>query len=145
MSDAINTFQTYLMKGTGTNSLTWSKIVDIKDFPDLGGPPEQIEVTTLSDPTRVFIPGIENIDQKSFTANYNSTDFATVKALEGTELNLGIWFGASETGGVYTPDGSMGKFSGKGYLNVYVNGGGVNDPVNMTITATMTKNFVKDS
>lgn len=36
MSQAISTFRAYLMQGTGTGTLTWSKLVDIKDFPDLG-------------------------------------------------------------------------------------------------------------
>ena len=145
MSDAINTFRTYLMQGTGSGTLTWAKIVDIKDFSDLGAAPEPIETTTLSDPARTYIPGIENTEQKTFTCNYNATDYATVVALKGQELNLAVWFGASESGGVYTPDGTLGKFEGKGYLDVYVNGGGVNEPVNMTVTATMTKNFVKAS
>ena len=143
MSDAISTFKTYLMQGTGSGTLTWAKIVDIKDFSDLGAAPEPIETTTLSDPARTYIPGIENTEQKTFTCNYNATDYATVVALKGQELNLAVWFGASESGGVYTPDGTLGKFEGKGYLDVYVNGGGVNEPVNMTVTATMTKNFVK--
>lgn len=142
---AISTFKTYLMKGTGTGTLTWSPIVPIKDFPDLGAAPEQIEVTTLSDPARAYIEGIENTEQKSFTCNYNATDYATVAALKGQELNLAVWFGATGSNGVYTPDGTDGKFEGKGYLSVYVNGGGVNEPVNMTVVATMTKGFVKAS
>ena len=65
--------------------------------------------------------------------------------MKGTEKDIAVWFGASENDNVYTPDGSRGKFEGKGYLSVYINGGGVNEPVNMTITATMTKGFVKAS
>jgi len=33
---ATNTFKTFLMKGTGTSTVTWAKLCDIKDFPDLG-------------------------------------------------------------------------------------------------------------
>lgn len=142
---AINTYQTYLMKkGSGTGA-TWEKLVDIKDFPDLGAAPEPIETTTLSDPARTYIPGIENTDQKSFTCNYTPDDYATVLALKGSEIEMAIWFGATVSGKVTTPDGSMGKFEGKGYIDVYVNGGGVNEPVNMTVTLTMTENFVKAS
>ena len=32
---AISTFKAYLMKGSGS-PLSWSKLVDIKDFSDLG-------------------------------------------------------------------------------------------------------------
>ena len=43
---AISTYKVFLMKKT---SETWSKLIDIKDFPDLGGSPELLETTTLSD------------------------------------------------------------------------------------------------
>lgn len=142
---AISTFKTYLMKGTGSGTITWSKLVDIKDFPDLGAAPEPIEVTSLSDPARAYIEGIENSEQKSFTCNYDATAYGTIAALKGTECDIAVWFGATESNGVYTPDGSSGKFEGRGFLSVYVNGGGVNEPVNMTVTATMTKGFVKAS
>ena len=131
------------MKGTGSGTLTWAKLVDIKDFPDLGAAPEPIETTTLSDFARTYIPGIENTEQKTFTCNYTSTDYATLAALKGAETNVAIWFGGTENNGVVTPDGSAGKFTGKGYIDVFVAGAGVNEVVNMTVTLTMTQNFVK--
>ena len=133
------------MQGTGTGNLTWAKLVDIKDFPDLGAAPEPIETTTLSDFARTYIPGIENTEQKTFTCNYTATDYATLAALKGTEVNVAIWFGGTESQGVVTPDGSAGKFEGKGYIDVFVAGAGVNEVVNMTVTLTMTQNFVKAS
>ena len=133
------------MQGTGTGALTWAKLVDIKDFPDLGAAPEPIETTTLSDFARTYIPGIENTEQKTFTCNYTATDYATLTALKGTEVNVAIWFGGTESQGVVTPDGSAGKFEGKGYIDVFVAGAGVNEVVNMTVTLTMTQNFVKAS
>lgn len=142
---AISTFMTYLMLGSGTGTITWSNLCPIKDFPDLGAAPEPIEVTSLSDYARAYIEGIENSEQKAFTCNYDPTVYATVQGMKGTEKDIAVWFGASENDNVYTPDGSRGKFEGKGYLSVYINGGGVNEPVNMTITATMTKGFVKAS
>ena len=134
------------MKGTTSgSSTTWAKLVDIKDIPDLGGPPEQIETTTLSDPGRTYVPGIENTEQKTITCNYDKNDFDTLNALKGVEQNVAIWFGGTENQGVVTPDGSEGKFEGKAYINVYVAGAGVNEVVNMTVSLTMTKNFVKVS
>jgi hypothetical protein len=143
----INTFRTYLMQGTGTGTLTWAKLVDIKDFSDLGAAPEPIETTTLSDPARTYIPGIENTEQKTFTCNFNNADYATLAALKGQEINVGVWFGASydDSTGTYTPDGNIAKFTGKGYIDVFVNGGGVNEVVNMTVTLTMTQNFIKQA
>ena len=107
--------------------------------------PEALETTTTSDAARTYIPGIENTEQKTFNCNYNPTDYGTLVALKGQEINVAMWFGATVSGSTYTPDGSMGKFSGKGYLDVFVAGAGVNEVVNMTVTLTMTQNFVKES
>ena len=145
MSQAINTFQVNLMQGTGSGTLSWSRLVEIKDFPDLAAAPEPLEKTTLADDQRTYIEGILNNEQKTFTCNYNSTDYTTIENLKGVEQNVAIWFGASESGGVYTPDGSLGKFEGKGFISVFVNGGGVNEVVNMTVSLTMTKGFTKVS
>ena len=53
---AINTQGVTLKWGSAAGSLT--KKIDVKDFPDLGGSPEMIETTTLSDPMQTFILGI---------------------------------------------------------------------------------------
>lgn len=129
---AISTYKIFLMmKGDGS---TYQKLVDIKDFPDLGGAPEMLETTTLSDKMQTYIPGIQSIDALEFTANYTKTDFTTLKALEGQEKEFAVWFGASNSGGTLTPDGSDGKFEFKGQLSVFPVGGGVNEVVDMTIT-----------
>lgn len=142
---AISTYKTFLMKGTGTGTLTYAKLVDIKEFPDLGGAPETIDVTTLSDGSRRYIPGIKGQESMTFTANYDATDYATLKALEGSETHLGVWFGATVSDGVATPTGSDGKFTFDGYVSVFVNGGSVNEPVNMTITVMPTSEVIKES
>lgn len=132
---AISTYKVFLMKGTTSSSTTtYEKLVDIKSFPDLGGAPEMLDTTTLSDKQRTNIPGIQSLDALEFTANYDKTNFSTLKDLEGTETEYAVWFGGTESGGAVTPTGSDGKFSFKGYLNVYANGGGVNEVVDMTIS-----------
>lgn len=128
---AISTYKVFLMKKSGA---TYSKLVDIKDFPDLGGAPEMLETTTLSDKMQTYIPGIQSNDALEFTANYTQADFATLKALEGSSASYAVWFGGTESGGVATPDGSNGKFEFDGELSVHVVGGGVNEVVDMTIT-----------
>lgn len=130
---AISTYQVYLMyKATAAGSFT--KLVDIKDFPDLGGEPELLETTTLSDNMQTYIPGIQSLDALTFTCNYTKTDYTTLKALEGTEYEFAVYFGATVSGTTVTPDGSDGKYGFSGKLSVYVNGGGVNEVVNMTVT-----------
>ena len=132
---ARSTYMTFLMQGTGTSgALSYSKLIDIKDFPDMGGSPEMIETTTLSDNMTTNIPGIQSLDALEFTANYTKDDYAKVKALEGQDLDLAVWFGGTESNGTVTPTGDDGKFIFKGRLSVYVAGGGVNEVVDMKIT-----------
>ena len=128
---AISTYKVFLMKQSGT---TWSKLIDIKDFPDLGGAPEMLETTTLSDNIQTFIPGIQQGDTLDFRANYTKTDYTTLKALEGSSLKLAVWFGGTESNGTVTPTGVDGKYEFDGQLSVYIVGGGVNEVVDMTIS-----------
>lgn len=132
---AISTYKVFLMDASGT---TPSKLVDIKDFPDLMGVPEAIETTTLSDKMRTYIPGIQDAEQLEFTCNYTKADFTTLQAKEGTAQAYAVWFGGTESNGVVTPTGSDGKFSFTAYLNVSVVGAGVNEVVDMTVTLTPT-------
>lgn len=128
---AISTYKVFLMKKTES---TYGKLIDIKDFPDLGGAPEMLETTTLSDGAQTYILGIQSQDALEFTANYTKADYDTLKALEGTELDLAVWFGGTVANGVATPTGSDGKYEFKGELTVYISGGGVNEVVDMTIS-----------
>ena len=130
---AISTYKVFLMK-KGSSDDTWSKLVDIKEFPDLGGDPEMLETTTLSDNMQTYIAGIQSLDGLTFTANYDKEDFQTLKALEGKENDYAVWFGGTGDAGSLTPDGSNGKFSFKGQLSVFPVGGGVNEVVDMSIT-----------
>lgn len=128
---AISTYKVFLMKKDNT---TYSKLIDIKDYPDLGGAPEMLDTTTLSDRATTSIPGIQQMDALAFTANYTEDDYDKVKALEGAEGEYAVWFGGTESAGVVTPTGSEGKFEFKGTPSVYVTGGGVNEVVGMTVT-----------
>ena len=130
---AISTYKVFLMYKASA-SADYTKLVDIKEFPDLGGEPELLETTTLSDGMQTFIPGIQQLDSMTFTANYTKTDYTTLKGLEGTEKSYAVWFGGTVSGATVTPTGSDGKFEFDGQLSVYANGGGVNEVVNMSIT-----------
>jgi hypothetical protein len=131
---AISTYKVFLMKKADSSGDTWEKLVDIKEFPDLGGEPEMLETTTLSDNMQTYIAGIQSLDGLAFTANYDVDDFQTLKGLEGQEKDYAVWFGGSGSAGSITPDGSNGKFSFKGQLSVFPVGGGVNEVVDMSIT-----------
>jgi hypothetical protein len=121
---AISTYGISLMYKESTGD-TYTKLIDIKDFPDLGGSPEMLETTTLSDSMQTYIPGIQSLDALEFTANYTLADFQKIKAMENTETDFAVWFGA---------DGTDGKFEFKGRISAFPVGGGVNEVVSMTIS-----------
>lgn len=130
---AISTYKVFLMH-KGASESAYTKLIDIKAFPDLGGDPEMLETTTLSDKMQTYIAGIQSLDGLSFTANYDLTDYKALKALEGKNEKYAVWFGGTESGGVLTPTGSDGKFSFDGQLTAYPTGGGVNEVVDIGIT-----------
>ena len=105
---------------------TYTKLVDIKTFPDMGAAPQTIEVTTLSDDVQQFINGIGASAAMEFTANYDAAAYEDLLALKdksGTEFAL--YFGEN---------GTNGKFLWEGQLSVWVIGGGVNGIVEMKIS-----------
>lgn len=128
---AISTYKIFLMM---KKEVSYEKLIDIKDFPDLGGSPEMLETTTLSDKMQTYIPGIQSLDALEFTANYTKEDFTKLKALEGVEHDFAVWFGGTEEANVLTPTGTDGKFEFKGQLSAFPVGGGVNEVVDMTVT-----------
>ena len=132
---AINTYKTFLMKASGTNGTTFTKLVDIKTKPRLIGTKEGLDATTMSDPIQIFIDGIITIDQSGyeFEANWDKTTFTTLKALEGTENKYAVWYGGTETNGVATPTGTDGKFTFNGFLTVSDAEASVNAVQNMII------------
>ena len=121
---ATSSYKTFLMQ---KKENAYEKLVDIKDFPDLGGAPEMLETTTLSDPMQTYIEGIQSQDALKYTINYDLTTYQKLLAMKGTETEFSVWFGGNEENGVVTPTGAEGKFNFKGYLSVRVVGKGVNE------------------
>ena len=113
---AISTYPITLKAG-GT------KLCDIKDFPDLGGAPEMLETTTLSDAAKTYIAGIQDQQALEFTANYTAVAYAAVNALTTTTA-FTLEFGT---------DGASGTFSWSGTASAYIVGSGVNEVVDMKI------------
>lgn len=144
---AIATIGSHFMKGSGTGTLTWAELFRFKTDPSLQDPPSTLDTTTQADHARTSIFGLAENDTKQFTCNYDPDVYDTIKGLEGQELNLSMWFGDTfdSATSTYTPTGSFGKFTGKGYLHVTYNGGDVNAVRDMTVTLAVTVPFVKES
>lgn len=137
--NASSTYLTFLMHST--DGTAYTKLVDIKEFPDLGQDPELLDTTTLTDKQRTGVPGIIGTEAMSFTANYDQTDYASLVTLMQSDRSessyYAVWFGGTENvSGDPTPTGSLGKFKFKGKLSVRVAGGGVDEVRDMTITLT---------
>lgn len=140
-TELYSTYKTYLMKGSGS-PLSYSEVCPIKSYPDLGGAPDLIDMTTLSNKSKVGVPGIQNNDALTFEANYNPTVYSELLGYaDGTARDWAVYFGASISGSTVTPDGSDGKFTFKGIFDVFVAGGGVNEGRSMTITITPTSDI----
>ncbi len=101
----------------GTSAASLSKVVDVKDFPDLGGAPEMLETTTLSDQIQTYIMGIQGSDMMEFTCNYTKADFQAVLQNANKDLYYALEFGNN---------GSEGIFEWQGRHTAWVVGAGVN-------------------
>jgi len=130
---AISTYQTYLMVKTSSGG-SYSKVVDIKSYPDMIGSPNMLDATTLSNAQQIQIAGIAQVgDGFQFTANYTKENYAAVKALEGNQYDYALWIGGTTLG---VPDGHNGKFSWTGDVRAGFPGKGVDEVQDMSITAS---------
>lgn len=136
-SSATATMHTYLLyKDSGS----WKKLVDIKDFPALGGSPEQIETTTLSNEKSTFVIGVQSMPTFEFLSNYTVDDFEKLNGLQASAqvYEFALAFGKPESSSY----GSLGSWSWKGQLSVWVEGGGVNAAREMRTSISVTEETV---
>lgn len=118
----LSTMDTFLMIKKDT---TYEKLVDIVNYPDMGGEPEQIDITTLTDHMKRSIPGVQELESLAFESNYTPDNYTKLKALDNQEHDYAVWFGRNET--TKEPDGHDGKFTFTGSMVSYLVGGGVNE------------------
>ena len=116
---AISTYAAELRWGESAEAVT--KKIDIKDFPDLIGSPNQLETTTLSDDAQTFIPGIRTMDLLTFTFNLDKVTGKAVKDDEGKPLYYELAFS----------DGTA--FTWQGEHTLGVPGKGVDEVIEGTI------------
>lgn len=128
----VTTIGVFLLK-KGTTGDSYSVVCPIKSYPAMGGDPEQIDVTTMSDSSYKYEPGLHANDAKTFTVGYDVTTHKALAALDGVETNYAIAFGMDATGKPTASDGAF-TFSGKGH--VHLNEGEVNAAAEETFTIT---------
>lgn len=138
-----NSYMSYLMVKKGE---TYEKLIDIKDYSDLGSAPPTLDTTTLSDDMHTYILDIKDSGGAiTFTCNYTSEGYAQLLEYENKEQEFAVWFGGKSVAGVMTPDGNFGKFSFAGFLSVAKTGAGVGAVQDMTVSIAPTKPIKFDS
>lgn len=105
---------------------TYAEIDLLMEVPELGGDPEKIDVTTLKDKHKKYIPGISDLGDLDFIFLYdNSTSTSNYRVLKGLQDNESL-----TTFKIEYPDGSGHEFDA--FVTVKIGGGGVNTAKTMT-------------
>lgn len=108
-----------------TASGEFTRIMNVEDFPDLGGSKDKVEVTNLGDTAHRYIDGIDNYgDTLTFNCFYDKTEFDVLKALTG------IIYWKVEL----RDDGTVCTFSGS--CNVNISGGKPGEAVKYALNIT---------
>lgn len=111
-------------KRNGTNA--YAELVEIKDVPESGSEPETIEVTTLKNSKKKYIPGRQDSPTQSFTYNYTESNYFT-KVKPYCDGNVHEFL-------VVFPDGTSTYIKGK--ATTYKNAVSLNSAVEATLVIT---------
>lgn len=103
---------------------SFTKLVDIISYPDMGSTPSKLDTTDLSQSTfKTSILGLQDIPDLTFECNYSESAYNTISALTGASYYFQLLFGSAD-----------GKFEWQGQIRVYANGGAVDEVRKMTVT-----------
>lgn len=120
-----------ILKTAATQEGPFEKLVDITDYPDLGSEPNKLDTTDLSDTKYMTnILGLQEAPDLEFEANYELDKYTEIAALQDAGDQ---WFNL-ELGA----DGVDGIFEWSGSVQVYKNGGTVDEVRKMTIVLSAT-------
>ena len=116
----------FLMRKEAGGS-SFEKLVDITSFPKLGGEPEKVEVTTLSDIKKRYINGLQDTDSLTFGAWFDTSDYERLNEIQEAETvdTYQLWLG---------DEGKYGIWEWQGKLSVYLTEGSSGAAVGMSIT-----------
>lgn len=121
---AVSTSTTKLYYSTDDGT-TFTKLVDIIGYPDLGSTPAKLDATDLSaEKFKTSILGLQEIPDLTFEANYDKTAYTLISGLNST-YEFKLEFGLA---------GVDGNFTWEGQVSIYANAGAVDEVRKMTIT-----------
>lgn len=115
---------------------TYTKIPGLKEFPDMGGAPEQIDITTFDDAMMHYMNGLKDAGTLEFTFLYDKQDNAT--------SNYQVLCGLEDAGKAVSwelklPTGT--KIHWDGEVAVTISGGAVNEAVNFVANIGVSTDF----
>lgn len=105
----------------------WTELTPIKTFPALGGAPDQIDITDMTDEMQAFILGVQQMDSMEFTANYSPAKFKEIDDLSYQDLKYRIKLGKN---------GALGVAKWDGQHSVRITEGEVNGAIGMAVTCS---------
>lgn len=107
---------------SSTDGVSYTKLVDITNYPDLGSAPSKLDTTDLSATKfKTSILGLQEVPDLTFEANYDKTIYNTISAMT-TSRYFKLTFGSAD-----------GSFTWQGQVAIYANGAGVDEVRKMTI------------
>lgn len=160
---------TFLLVGSeSSGTITYSKLCDISEYPDLGSTVDTQDVTTLSDACHKYIDALPDPGGSlEFPGFLNATDYNAVMAIADQEQYLCIAFGGAPTAAdssILEPDTITGSTSAstltitpkgttavtflavhfKGKIRVRLSGAGSDAARPVTYTVVATTGIVDD-
>ncbi|MFD1954299.1 phage tail tube protein [Paenibacillus thailandensis] len=113
---------------TSATVTTPTEIKDMLEVPEMGGDPEQVDVTTLANSVRQYIPGVKDYGDLAFTFLYdNSSATSNFRILKGLQES-----GETASFTLEYPDGTKHEFDAQ--VNVKMGSTAVNGALQFTAT-----------
>ena len=114
---------------SGAEAATFTELEYLMEVPEFGGAPEKIDVTTLSDKVKKYVPGIKDLGDLVFKFLYdNSSETANYRVLKKMEDD-----GTAASFKIEYPDGTAHQFDA--IPSVKMDAGTLNGA--LTFSATM--------
>ena len=142
MANASLTAGIFLMYSA--NGTSYTKLVDITDYPDLGTNVDQLDVTTLNDACHKYIEALPDPGGSlEFSGYFTPAQLSAARALEGSTHYFSVWFGGTKDGTVITPTGSLLKEDFQGTIRTTITGAGTDEAITVTYQITNETGFTE--
>lgn len=120
-----------MLANKSTLKLGADVLAGLMEIPEIGGEPEKVDVTCLTDSVKQYENGIGDAGEMAFTFKYdNSASTTAYRKLRKLQ--------ESDTAGQFTltfADGTSFEFTAK--VNIKISGGGINSAVTFTCTMVL--------